>query len=120
MLRKCLIALPLLALLANASLVLADYAAIAYSPSTRNYGYSYGYYSRADAETEALRRCSGDDKRIVVWAVNAWCALATGDSGAWGWGWSDSSADDAQARAIRECATRTTGAHIVVCVYSGD
>jgi hypothetical protein len=120
MLRKCLLALPVIALLAGTSIALADYAAIAYSPKTRNYGYCYGYCCRPHAEAEALRRCSGEDKRIVVWAVNAWCALATGDGGTWGWGWSDSSAGDAKARALEECAKRGTGAHIVICVYSGD
>lgn len=96
------------------------YAAIAYSKSTGHYGYSYGYYSLAAAELEALAQCDGDDATIKVWSRNDWCALAIGDDGALGWYWGDTSYE-AKAGAVLECRKYTDGDHIrVIAVYSGD
>lgn len=38
-----------------------NYGAIAYSDSTGNWGYSYDYGSRSEAENSALSRCKSDD-----------------------------------------------------------
>ncbi|MGF1581783.1 MAG: DUF4189 domain-containing protein [Gemmataceae bacterium] len=44
-----------------------NYGAIAYSPPTANYGYSYKHRTRRAAENEALRRCNAKDARILTW-----------------------------------------------------
>jgi hypothetical protein len=95
------------------------YAAIAYSPSTSNYGYSYKYETLADAQREALRQCKAKDAETVAWARNGWyCALAVGKDG-YGHG-SGKTAAAARAMALRECRKQTTDCKIVVCVYSGS
>ena len=98
----------------------ADYAAIAYSPHTGHYGYSYGFASGAGAELEALLQCDGDDARVVVLAEDAYVALAVGRNGAYGYAWGTSEAI-AEGIALQECLDNGgVRAHIVVSVYSGD
>jgi hypothetical protein len=108
------------ALLMSASIAVADFGAIAYSPNTKAYGYSHGFDTQADAENDALRRCSGSDKKILVWVENGWASLAVGDDGYYGWGWSTNSLADADNTALTECAKRTTNGRIVVHLYSGE
>ena len=65
------------------------YAAIAYSPATGKYGYSWNCDTRGEAEQRALNACKADDARIVCWVNNGFCALALGDDKSrWGVGWS--------------------------------
>ena len=120
MFRTILAGTIVIAALATASTAAADYAAIAYSKSTKSYGYSYNYGSRDAAEAAALNRCDGYDKKIVVWVHNGWCALALGDSHAYGYGWSNNTRAYARSRALEECGQRTTNCYIAVCVYSGE
>jgi hypothetical protein len=94
----------------------ADYGAIAYSPETRSWGYSFGYGSRAEAENAAISRCKGADARIAVWVRNGWAALAVGDDGVRGWGWSSSSLSDAKSMALQNAGRNST---IRCWVYSG-
>jgi hypothetical protein len=100
------------------------YAAIAYSPSTGKWGYSYNYGSRWSAERAALSRCEGKDARIVAWVNNGFCALSLGDDkSAWGVGYSygDGATNTfAKRRALAECGNRTTNARIVLCICSTD
>ena len=80
----------LLLLPATASVARAeDYGAIAYSPSTGNYGYSYRYRSRAQAEQVALSHCKAQDAEILTWVRgNWWCCLVLDlDGAAYAWGW---------------------------------
>ena len=91
----------MLMLFAVATSASADYAAIAYSPTTNSWGYAAGHWSRADAENAAKSKCDGADARITVWVRNGWAALAIGDDGVRGWGWSTSSLNDAKYRAIQ-------------------
>lgn len=93
------------------------YAAIAYSPKTGKYGYSYSHGSLAAARTAALQHCPEKDARIVGWAQNNYCALAEGDDG-FGCGFGGTP-QQARAMALRECAKQTTGGKVVVCVFSG-
>lgn len=99
-----------------------SYAAVAYSPSTGKFRYSYNYRSRSAAEQAALRGLVEADARIVCWVNNGFCALALGDDvGCWGTGWrygSGASNSGAMQRALEECRRRTTGARIVVCLSS--
>ena len=98
------------------------YAAIAYSPATGSYGYSYGCATSSRAEAIALGHCKGEDARIVCWVHNGFCALAVGDDrSCWGIGYTygpGANNIDARQRALNECAQRTTGAHIVVSICS--
>jgi serine/threonine-protein kinase len=96
------------------------YAAIAYSPSTGNYGYSFNYGSRCGAEQAALGRCRGTDASVIAWTRNAWCVLALGDdAGEYGWAWS-TSLSCAKSRALAECRKRTTNCYVAVSVFSGN
>src|SRR4051812_5573035 len=64
------------------------YAAIAYSPATGRYGYCSQHAGRLeDAKACALKQVNAADARVVIWARNAWCALARGDNGAYGYAW---------------------------------
>ena len=100
------------------------YAAIAYSPATGKWGYGNNYGSRGAAERAALQNCPEPDARIVTWVHNGFCALALGDDrSCWGIGYSwGNGASNTAARnfALQDCRGRTTGAHIVLCVYSGN
>jgi hypothetical protein len=96
------------------------YGAIAYSKSTGAYGYSYGHYSQADAERDALARCDSPDRQVIGWMRNAYAALAVGDAPeqyGWGWGATRSAAEQA---ALAECRKRTTNCYIKRWVFSGN
>jgi hypothetical protein len=99
-----------------------SFAAIAYSPSTGEFGYAHSYEDRESAEKAALDACSPKDARIVCWINNGFCALALGDDkSAWGVGYEyagGASNTDAMATAVAECKKRTTGAHVALCLSS--
>jgi hypothetical protein len=78
----------------------ADYAAIAYSQSTGQYGYTYGYDDLGAAQYDAVANAGADDAQVVVWVENGWAALAVNDDGGWGYGWSTNSLDEADNNAI--------------------
>jgi hypothetical protein len=60
-----------------------NYGAIAYSPSTKAYGWSYDYPSRSAAESQALSNCrkQANDCIVPLWFRNACGALAIGSNG---------------------------------------
>lgn len=96
------------------------FAAIAYSRSTGTYGYSFGKYSQADAEREALNNCDTADREIIGWVRNAHGALAVGDDKqqfGWAWGMTRSAAQQA---ALENCQARTSNSRIAVTVFSGN
>jgi Domain of unknown function (DUF4189) len=96
------------------------YGAIAYSQSTGTYGYSYGWGNRATAENVALANCRGENAQVVVWARNAYCALALGDTvGSYGWGYGATAAE-ARTHALRNARKSTTNCYIAVTVFSGN
>ena len=84
--------------------------AIAYSKSTRRYGYAWGKPTRADAERVALRGCNASDAFIAVHGTNTWLALASGSGESYGWGWSNASG----ARADRDRTHRVFQAALPV------
>lgn len=94
----------------------ADYGAIAYSPQTGKWGYSYGYYYLSDAQNNALSRVDSSDARVAVWVENGWAALAKDSKGNYGWGWSTNSLADAEAFALSHVGADGS---IVCWVYSG-
>ena len=98
------------------------FAAIAYSPSTGKYGYSYNYRSRSGAEKIALEHLPQPDARIVCWVQAGFCALAKGDDKSeWGVGWSygkGARTEDAREGAVKECGTRTTHPYLALLLLS--
>jgi Domain of unknown function (DUF4189) len=94
----------------------ALYAAIAYSPATGRYGYTFNYNYLGDAETDALARCDAPDAEIVAWCYNEWCALAVSDDGSFGYA-SGLTQADAEAAALANCTG--PNAHILCNAFSG-
>ena len=98
------------------------FAAIAYSPSTGKYGYSYNYRSRSAAETAALGHLSQPDARIVCWVKAGFCALAKGDDNSeWGAGWSygkGARTEDAKEAAVEDCEKKTTHPYLALLLLS--
>lgn len=86
--------------------------AIAYSPATGKWGYSYGY-GRGDI-SRAIRFSGDPEARSYVTPTYcSWLALATGEKGAYGWGHAGNRAD-AERTALEECARRGANAKIAV------
>jgi serine/threonine-protein kinase len=85
---------------ASAAPARAAFAVIAYSESTGQYGYVYGYDNLQDAENDAIANCGADDAFVAVEVENGWAALALGDDGAYGDAWSTSSLDEAENLAL--------------------
>jgi hypothetical protein len=108
-----------LALLCPRPVAAGEYGAIAYSPATGNYGYSFQYDSQDAAERAALRKCAEDDAVLAGWVRDGWCALAVepGSGTAYGWAWADD-ADGAKARALAACRKRAAKCYVCVCVSS--
>ena len=109
----------LVALLASAGAAQARdyYGAIAYSPSTGAYGYSYDHPSRADAEARALAECGNraSDCQLPLWFRNACGALASGGNGGWGTGWG-TSRGLAEGYALSTCRQHTSGCSVIAWV----
>jgi hypothetical protein len=103
--------------IAGTSIATDCFAAIAYSRSTGNWGYSYNYPTLDGARRRALAQCKGSDARVVIWAKNRYCALAVGKNGS---GWATGvTAAQAGMKALAECGKQTTNCRILTCVYSG-
>jgi hypothetical protein len=90
-----------------------NYGAIAYSESTGNWGYSYDYGSRAQAENSALGRCGRGDCEIKVWFKNSCGALAKASNGALGWSYAADSRAEAESLALSECRSRGSNCRIL-------
>jgi hypothetical protein len=86
-----------------------NYGAIAYSPSTKAYGWSYDYPSRGAAEREALSGCraKASDCIIPLWFRNACGALAIGPNG-YGTAWA-TERSSAERRALDVCRRNSGG-----------
>jgi hypothetical protein len=99
-----------------------SYAAIAYSPSTGKFAYSYDRRSRKAAEREALEKCGAPDATIACWVNRGFAALALGkDKSCWGSGWKygdGANNNDAKNMALEDCRQRTSGVYIAVCLSS--
>lgn len=97
-------------------------AAIAYSPSSGDYGYAHNYRDRAEAQNAALAGCKAEDARVVCWVNEGYCALAIGDDrSVWGVGHvfgPGVNSADAEKKAIADCSARTTNVQVVLCLSS--
>jgi hypothetical protein len=96
-----------------------DYwAAIAYSPTTGNYGTSSELRGRDTATRMAKDKCGAADAQSVVLVGNGWCALAVGrDTDAWGVGYA-SDRTTAERNALEAAGERTTDCKIAVSVFA--
>jgi hypothetical protein len=90
-----------------------NFGAIAYSPSTDKFGYSFDYPSQSEAEGRALRECrkvgGAEDCESVLWFKNVCGALATDGKGAYGADWAGTT-KKAEAQAMDYCRANTKGA----------
>ena len=91
------------------------FGAIAYSPSTGAYGYSYDFPSRAAAEAGAFNDCSKHNSgcQVVLWFKNACGSLAVGANGGWGTAWA-ASRKLADKQAVGQCSRNDQGCRPVV------
>ncbi|MDE2007822.1 MAG: DUF4189 domain-containing protein [Rhodospirillales bacterium] len=82
-----------------------SYGAIAYGPTSGRWGQSYHWGTKAGAERAALRSCASNDCRVLTW-FNRECGALAGDpaSGALGYD-SGATARQAEASALRYCAS---------------
>lgn len=114
----------LVALAAPALAVAANYGAVAYSPSTGQYGTARNLPTRAAAEKAAVADCGSADAKALTYAYNGHhCALAVDpkDPTVYGYG-SGRTAAQAEAVALAECRNRSKnadGCRVVTSVYSG-
>jgi hypothetical protein len=97
----------------------AAFGAIAYSPTTGYYGYSYGRDCLANAESAALQNCNGLDRRVVVSVGNGYAALAVNNNGGFGAAWSGRCQADADQAALNFAGGLGCGAHILCEVATG-
>lgn len=90
------------------------YGAIAYSPSSKAYGWAKDFNSQIEAENAAMNECykRAGDCRIAVWFVNACGAVAAGPEG-WGADWG-SSIREAERKSTRLCSDYSYGCQIVM------
>jgi hypothetical protein len=98
------------------------YASIAYSQSTGRIGFSARQArTRQSADQLAIRMCAAPDAKVFMWARDQWVAVAivenaVGNAG-FGRGYSS---EDAQQKALAECAKRAGGRayRVALCVHS--
>jgi hypothetical protein len=107
----------LLSILAAAP-ALADYGAIAWSPSSRVAGESCNAGSLPDAQQSAIGYCGVADCETIVWVENGCAAIAAGDGGKYGWAWGDERGL-ASYRALQRCGGVTASCRIVGWTCSG-
>lgn len=97
------------------------WAAIAYDSTNGNYGYSYGWYNKQQAESTAISYCGSLNCKAVASVHNGWVALAVSKNtvATWGAGYA---ADRYQALywAMYYCNQGTYACKIVISTYSHD
>lgn len=97
-------------------------AAIAYSQSTGKIGHTARQARTEEAaKSLAIRACKEPDAKVWMWAQDEWVAIATAEglTGAAGFG-RGRTADEAQQKALAECAKRAHGApcRVELCIHS--
>lgn len=90
------------------------YGAIAYSPTSKAYGWAKDYGSQIEAENAAMNECykRAGDCRVAVWFVNACGAVSAGPEG-WGADWGESFRE-AERKSTRLCSDYSYNCQIVV------
>src|SRR5690348_2692795 len=85
-----------------AGALIGGFGAIAYSPATRRYGWSYNVQGQANAEETAMCNCGASDAIILVWGHHTYLALALAENGGYGAGW-DTKPERAKQQALAAC-----------------
>jgi hypothetical protein len=92
-----------------------SYGAIAYSPTTKRWGVSYGKDAQNYAARDATRRCGGQDCAPVVWTRSGCAAVAVDDeSTAVFWGINTTKKGAAE-NAMTACAKAGVGTDAAEC-----
>jgi hypothetical protein len=100
----------------------AYYAGIAYSQSTGKIGYTVRQArTEEQAQRFAAANCGAPDAKTFIWGPNQWVAIAVVDAmkGTAGFG-RGNSANEAQRKALDECAKRARGqgCRVALCIHS--
>lgn len=85
-----------------------SYGAIAYSVTSKAWGYSEEYSGRSAAQNRAIKECRTKDCAIAAWFYNSCGALASSANGSWGGAQGADEArakQNAQARCAKEGGT---------------
>lgn len=90
-----------------------SYGAIAYSPATGRYGWSYKADERATAENLAIQSCGAADAITLVWGSDVYLALALGEGGAYGSAWNTRRAA-AEQQALQVCSRSGTNCQVAL------
>lgn len=119
---KVLVALAVVVGASWASTANAQYAVIAFSQSTGEYGYAWNHWNYSDAARVALSRCNAKDAEVVAWVENGFAALAIGDNDSTygtGWEWGDGATNiDAINTAKENCRSYGKRVKTIVVVHS--
>jgi serine/threonine-protein kinase len=98
-----------------------SYAAVAFSPSTGEFGYAWNHGSRSEAERVALSRCTEKDAKIIGWVNDGFMAVAIGEDNSYGMGYrfgDGANTRDAVNTAVRNLSKHTEKEYktlIVLC-----
>jgi hypothetical protein len=100
------------------------YGALAFSPKTGKYGYSWNQPSRVAAENTALTECKADDAKLLTWVRLGWAVLIIAEDNAYGFdevhgdGASSKTAYDNALKKLRDRSEAKVKTTITIC--SGD
>lgn len=102
---------------------LAEWAAIAYSPSTGRYGTASNRGSSQEAVKSALNACSESDCRLIVADNNACIAIAAGYQAITAGStalYESMPRYNAKQRALGDCENRTVSCNLICSVCSSE
>lgn len=99
------------------------HGAIAYSETTRVYGYSYDFSAPGDARREAIAQCRKQrngvaDCKIMLTFAERCAALARGQNGVYGYA-PGASESAASAKAMAQCQANGSGCAVSATVCNG-
>lgn len=97
------------------------YGAIAYSPSSQQLGWAWGFDSKEKAENQAIQKCSNNDCQSVSWFNNGFGSLAVTGQGGWGGTWGNTQ-QEAEQKAIQICKEYNpqSSCNIILIIHSKD
>ena len=89
------------------------YGAIAYSPTSKAYGWAKDFGTQTEAENAAMNECykRAGDCRVAVWFVNACGSVSAGPEG-WGADWGNNGRE-AERKSTRLCSDYSYGCQTI-------
>jgi hypothetical protein len=100
------------------------YGALAFSPKTGKYGYSWNQPNQTTAEKTALAECKADDAKLLTWVKFGWAVLVIAEDNAYGFdevhgdGVNSKTAYENALKKLREHSDAKVKTTITIC--SGD